>query len=122
MTPDRITAAAALADLLAAENNALQRLDFRAAVALLPAKDAAMAALTAACVQPWPPAAATVGRRLLALAAENRALLERAITVQTRVVGIVAQAARQQTGQSYAPNGQRPQPTRPPATTLSARA
>jgi hypothetical protein len=80
-----------LADVLELENVALKRLDFPAAVALVPAKEAALADLTN-------PSAPTIQRtalaqRLAGLASENHVLLERAIAVQTRVVRIVARAA-----------------------------
>jgi hypothetical protein len=126
MTADRLRAAAALADVLARENAALQRLDFPAAVALLAGKEAALANLTALGEamqhQPLPAEAAPLGRQLHALARENRALLERAITVQTRIVGIIARAARPPGGRSYAANGQHRQPRRPGAMALSAQA
>ncbi len=84
-------AAQHLADLLAQENAALKRLDFPAAVALVPAKEAALAELEKA------PRGSTnqtgLGQRLTALAMENQALLERAIAVQTRIVRIVARAS-----------------------------
>jgi hypothetical protein len=80
-----------LADLLAQENAALKRLDFLAAVALVPAKEAALAELEKA------PRGSTVqtglGQRLSVLAMENQALLERAIAVQMRIVRIVARAS-----------------------------
>jgi hypothetical protein len=82
-----------LADVLTQENDALKRLDFPAAVALAPAKEAALADLTK---QPGagapPPPLVALGRQLGRLAAENQALLERAIEVQTRIVRIVARA------------------------------
>jgi hypothetical protein len=83
-------AAQRLADLLTRENAALKRLDFPSAVALVPAKEAALAALEKA---PRGSTALTgLGQRLSALATENQALLERAIAVQTRIVRIVARA------------------------------
>ena len=82
-----------LADVLTQENEALERLDFAAAVALTPAKEAALAGLTQLPPQQkLSPPLLTVGRRLAALAAENHVLLERAIAVQTRIVRIVARA------------------------------
>jgi hypothetical protein len=90
MTDQHQEAAQNLADLLAQENAALKRLDFLAAVALVPAKEAALAELEKA------PRGSTsrtgLGQRLSALAKENQALLERAIAVQTRIVRIVARA------------------------------
>jgi hypothetical protein len=83
-------AARHLADLLAQENAALKRLDFLSAVALVPAKEAALAELEKA-----PKGSTTrtgLWQRLSELAKENQALLERAIEVQTRIVRIVARA------------------------------
>jgi hypothetical protein len=77
MTANWLHAAAALADVLARENAALQRLDFPAAVALVADKEAALANLAAhdeeMQQQPPPAEAVTLGRHLNALAAENRA-------------------------------------------------
>jgi hypothetical protein len=82
-----------LADVLTQENEALERLDFAAAVALTPAKEAALAGLTQLPPQQkLSPPLLTVGRRLAALAAENHVLLQQAIAVQTRIVRIVARA------------------------------
>nr|WP_294514238.1 hypothetical protein [uncultured Rhodopila sp.] len=79
-----------LADVLARENAALKRMDFPAAVALVPAKEAALAELT----RQAPPAAmrSPAIQTLAGLAEENRVLLERAIEVQTRIVRMVARA------------------------------
>ncbi len=123
MTGDRLQLAAALADVLAQENEALQRMDLAAAVALLPAKEAAVGAFSAA-VGPGagaapPAAAAALGRRLMTLVADNRVLLERAITVQTRIVGIVVKAARPAAPCSYGAKGE--QGAAPKAVALALR-
>ena len=55
MTPDRLKLAETLGEILAEENAALQRLDFGAAVALVPAKEQAFADLAAAAGGPLPP-------------------------------------------------------------------
>jgi hypothetical protein len=93
MSGDLLEIAQHLADVLLQENEALKRLDFSAAVALAPAKEAALADLTkqprATTLQP--PLIA-LGNRLNKLVTENQMLLERAITVQTRIVRIVARA------------------------------
>jgi hypothetical protein len=90
MSDERLEAAQRLADVLAEENEALKRLDFAAAVALVPAKEVALAELTQ---PPAPPLKRTaLEQRLGGLAAENQVLLERAIAVQTRIVRIVARA------------------------------
>jgi hypothetical protein len=94
MSNDILAAAECLADLLARENEALRLLDFAAAAALLPAKERALLELTRQprmAVTATPPAVAGQ-RRLIELAKENQALLERAIAVQTRVIRIVARA------------------------------
>lgn len=89
-----MAAAQRLADLLKQENDALKRLDFAAAVAFVPAKEAALAELTR---QPpavkLPPPQVALVRLLGKLATENQTLLEQAVTVQTRIVRIVARAS-----------------------------
>ena len=93
MSNDLLGAARHLADVLTQENDALRRMDFPAAVALVPAKEAALAELTRH-PEPTavPPPLAAQARRLAGLATENQTLLERAIAVQTRIVQIVARA------------------------------
>jgi len=97
MSDEMTTAAELLADTLAAENAALAALDLPAATALLAEKRRATQSLLSA-----PPAGATHRRaaeqaldRLRRLSEQNRALLERAIAVQGRVIEIVASAAMQ---------------------------
>src|SRR3954447_14586714 len=87
MTPTE--AAARLEAVLLAENEALERHDAVTATALLDEKLAAAKALSAEGLS------REMGERLCALAAENRRLLERAIKVQTRIIAIVARAAKQ---------------------------
>jgi hypothetical protein len=79
-----------LAEVLAQENAALKRMDFPAAIALVPAKEAALTAMA----RDAPPAAmrSPAIQTLAGLAEENRVLLERAIEVQTRIVRMVARA------------------------------
>jgi hypothetical protein len=93
MSNDLADVAQRLADVLARENDALKHMDFAAAVALVPAKEAALADLTK---QPRmhtiPPPLTRLGQRLGDLATENQLLRERAIAVQTRIVRIVARA------------------------------
>jgi hypothetical protein len=127
MADDVAKAAQRLADILAQENEALKRLDFKAAIALVPAKEAALFGLTKgkppAVITERNPALAALGRRLTGLSAENRSLLERAIAVQTRVVGIIARAAVPPASTDrYAANGSKNPPRRPAALALSARA
>ena len=98
MTHATIVAAKALAELLDRENAALRGLDFAAAVALLPEKQRAAEGFAAARLRPdgLPPHLRRelegVVLRLKGTAAENKQLLERAITVQGRVIGIVVKA------------------------------
>jgi hypothetical protein len=93
MSNDLLDAAKRLADVLTQENDALRRMDFPAAVAMVPAKEAALTELTK---QPAPntvaPPLAALAQRLAGLATENQMLLQRAISVQTRIVQIVARA------------------------------
>jgi|GEM_PF-655548 len=99
MTQDFETAAHRLADVLQQENDALTRVDYASAVALLPAKEAALLDLARQQPKAADARAAVKGRlvelqhRLAGLAGENKVLLQRAITVQTRILRIVASAA-----------------------------
>ncbi len=130
MTPALIDAAVALADTLAAENAALGGLDLARAASLLAAKERATEAFLAAqaaagLAAPSSAAAAAsgdLGRRLGALAEENRRLLERALAVQGRVVATVVRALPRGGDGFYRANGGLADPGRPVAITLSARA
>ncbi len=97
MTHDLLSATVRLAGTLEAENVALRALNLPAAVALLAEKQAATDAFDAA-RNAAPPVRSEALRgaasRLMSQADENRRLLERAIQVQTRVMGIIAGAAR----------------------------
>ncbi len=126
MTTQAIEAANRLADLLARENAALKRMDFPAAIALVPAKEAVLAEIT----RGGPPLTAasrshallSLGQRLRGLAEENRVLLERAMAVQTRILGIVARSvapARQ--GARYQRPNERMAPQRALALAVSTR-
>ena len=126
MTDDLAAAVTRLAAVLAQENAALAALDLPAIGALLPEKQAATAALTAA-------RAAAEGARtaerlrpdaaqLAALAAETRRLLERAMTVQTRIMGLVARALPVTAAPGYRAGGAPPATRSPIAFALSARA
>ena len=83
-------AATRLADTLAAENTALAALDLPLAVALLPQKQTAVAAFIDAA---HAPISRDLAERLRSLAQENKALLERAIAAQGRVIAVIARAA-----------------------------
>jgi hypothetical protein len=124
MNDDLVETVQHLANLLAQENDALKRLDFAAAVALAPAKEAALAELTK---QPPiaapPPPLIALGKRLGSLAAENQELLERAIAVQTSIVRIVARAGAPPPAVTrYGGQGRRPPSHRTGAMALSTRA
>jgi PHP family Zn ribbon phosphoesterase len=79
-----------LAEVLAQENAALKRMDFPAAVAMVPAKEAALAAMARDATTAATRSAAI--QALAGLAEENQILLARAIEVQTRIVRMVARA------------------------------
>ena len=105
MTTPLLSAAARLVQVLKAENTALQALDAPAAAALLEEKLAATRALAEAATQRpasarQTPESAGLALQLRDLAEENRRLLERAIQVQSRVLDMVARAARQGVAQS----------------------
>jgi hypothetical protein len=92
---------------LATENLALERLDLQAASLCLEEKQAAIAALPSG---PPPPSTTLleIARQLRSLGDENRRLLERAISVQSRVLSVVRAAAAGRGGDpSYRPGGAR---------------
>jgi len=89
-----IHAAHNLSDILEAENAALTAMDLAAATALLPAKQAATAALVAvhgAAVM-TDSDVRSAAERLRALVACNRTLLERAMLAQDRILSCIARA------------------------------
>lgn len=128
-----ILAGQRLAEALRAENEALAALDLRRAAGLATTKIAASDAFAAAYAAqakhgsapegPVREAAALLARRLEELGRENRRLLERAISLQSRVIETIATAALPKAGPpaGYGPPG-RQAPARPPALALSARA
>ena len=86
-----------LAEMLTAENAALRALDLPAVAALLARKLQAAEKFVQA--HGTPSAVATPALRIAALrlaeeAQQNRRLLERALTVQTRVLGLITGAVR----------------------------
>ena len=128
-----ILAGQRLADALRAENEALAALDLQKAATLatgkIAASDAFAAAYAAQAKHGAAPqgqvreAAAVLARRLEDLGKENRRLLDRAVSLQSRVIETIAGAALPRaTTQGYAPAGYRPSATRAPAFALSARA
>jgi hypothetical protein len=121
MNNDVVGAAQRLGDILAAENDALKRADYAAAVALGSAKEAALAALSAHTITASFPQA--LARRLRDLAAQNQEQLALAITVQTRVVQIVARAHVPPKAEArYAARAGKPAPYRAAALAVSTRA
>lgn len=116
-------AAAQLAEVLAAENAALDALDLPGAAALLTRKTRAAEAFIAACAA-TPRAAPPDAARLAHLAEENRRKLHRAITIQGRVIELIARAvprALRQAAPRYSTQGTVPI-SRVPAVAVSARA
>jgi hypothetical protein len=124
MSNDLIDAGERLAGVLEQENEALSRMDFSAAIALVPAKEAALAELTKHSISSAMATAPTgLGQRLGELAAENQTLLERAVAVQTRVVRIVARACTPHVDTAqYNRDGNRAPMPRTAALALSTRA
>ena len=119
-----IAAATRLADILARENAALHAMDLPAATALVAEKSTALAALATALHTDAPVLPSPLVARLRDLAAENQRLLETALTVQGRVLGVIARAAAQQAqrgGPRYGMGGGMAA-ARPAAIAISARA
>jgi hypothetical protein len=107
MTPELIAAAVRLADTLAQENRALTALHLPRAAGMLEAKTRALEAFAAAQILAEKGVAGALASdrrreaeqlaaRLRDLARENRRLLEHAIAVQGRVIGLVARAGPDQ--------------------------
>jgi hypothetical protein len=135
MTPDLIAAAEHLARVLETENAALAKFDLQRAAGLLFDKAAALDAFVAARTEARRGAAVpltevqrrsaeALTERLQKAAEDNRTMLERAMFVQSRVIGIfsrampralAAQAAR------YGANGRWAGPASTPALSLRSR-
>jgi ferric-dicitrate binding protein FerR (iron transport regulator) len=123
MNDDLIVAATRLADTLAEENAALAALDLPRAASILADKQRAAAGFIAAQSMPLSAARHDAIERVAALATENRALLERAMTVQSRVIGVIARAAAPAIEPSvYGAQGERRHAARAIAFTLSSQA
>ncbi len=118
------TAIRALCDVLRDENAALSAMDIPEANRKLPEKLAATDALVAALrgKPVLPDTSREDVARLDRLAAENRALLERAMAAQKRVIGCIARAVPRALGQTrpYLASGQRQPPAQMPPISLSA--
>lgn len=130
-----LAAGSRLADTLVAENEALARLDMPGAAALAAPKmraadafAAAFAAATKVGARPDGDAqrngAREMAARLEALGAENKRLLQRAISVQSRVIETIAAAALPRAANPvYGAAGRRPAaPRQAPALALAVRA
>jgi CHASE3 domain sensor protein len=96
VSQELIAAASHLADTLAEENAALTALDLPRAAALLADKQRAVTGFLAASNAPiaaqQDASFEAMVRRLQSLSDDNRALLERAIAAQGRVIGVIARA------------------------------
>lgn len=124
-----MVAAQRLAEALRAENAALARLDLAAAGELGEAKRAAAEAFAAAfaaarqaAARPGEAARAeaeAMVARLGELTAENRRLLERAIALQSRVIEVIAGAARPPGPGTYGARGRAAEPPTPPVSLLA---
>jgi hypothetical protein len=127
MSQELIAAARLLADTLAEENVALTALDLPRAASMLADKQRAVAGFLTACdaerTATLKATIAPLAQRLQSLSEENRALLERAIAVQGRVIGIVVRAAAPRVAASgYSAQGTPGHHARPTAFALCARA
>ncbi len=126
MTAELIAAAVRLADIIGQENQALRAMDLARAGTLLAAKQDATVCFVAA--QPAATFEADGGEtralaaRLRALAAENRILLERAIAVQGRVIGIVARAGRMELARAAPRYGAEGRLAEPPSVAVAVSA
>jgi hypothetical protein len=127
MSQELIAAASLLADVLAEENAALMALDLPRAASMLADKQCAVAGFLATCDAQNPAMSHAMleplARRLQSLSQENRTLLERAIAVQTRVIGVIAHAAVPAVAPAgYSARGATGRLARPTAFALFARA
>jgi uncharacterized protein YcfJ len=124
MNDEFALATTSLAEVLVAENAALTALDLPRAGAMLAAKTRAADAFVAARAVA-PNSVASAPRELCALVEENQRLLETAIKVQGRVIGIIAGAVRgalrDPAAMRYGAQG-RAAAVRPRALAISARA
>ena len=122
-------AATRLATILETENAALAALDFNQVAGFVNEKRAALEALNAVSPSPGTSPVATdaahqaVARRLQYATSENKRLLEQAITVQTRIMAVLAGAARQaQALPGYGATGHRARSVSTSAVALIVRA
>ena len=135
MSAELCAAGDVLAAILERENQALRALDLAGAGSLLADKMRAIDAFLTVQKQTQPIAIGSTERqqaealsaRLERLTAENRRLLDRAITVQGRVLGVIARAVPAPDGTGYRPSGRsggpgHGGPVRPTTLAFSARA
>ena len=126
MTSRLHDAARLLCEVLEAENLALARLDFGQVGAFQDDKRSALAALNGLAAEAADPTIAkdpVLGARLQLVAGENKRLLEQAIMVQTRVMAVLAGAARTaQAPIGYGSKGRRPSQAAAHAVALIVRA
>jgi hypothetical protein len=109
-----------LVAVLAAENAALEEMDLAAAGAMLPDRQAALDGLSS---NPAAPVPAALAGQLRDLAVTNRRLLERAMRVQSGIIGIVVSAIpKPPATTSYRPTGGPRSSNHARPHTLSARA
>ncbi len=118
--PNWLEAANTLAGVLQAENDALRAHRFNTAMALLPAKRAAIQSVESLTPAGPKQSLNEAVHRLDGLAAENRQLLNRSIGIQSQVIGIIAGAARLATNFGYGRSGK--SASRGGAFTLSSKA
>jgi flagellar biosynthesis/type III secretory pathway chaperone len=116
-----LLAVEALTSVLEEENQSLEALDFTAASRFFARKQSAVLALATVGPADDPPSLGAIAA-LRDAAAANRILLERAIAVQGRVLGILAQAARASGPVHYGACGTHAVSRTPHAFALSARA
>lgn len=132
MMQSLLIAGVRLAEALRAENEALVALDLPRAAGLAPAKQQAtdaFAAAYAACAKtgaraegPTRQATRDLTERLGALGLENRRLLERAISIQSRVIETIAGAALPRPTAGYGAAGRRTSPRATPSLAVATRA
>jgi hypothetical protein len=124
MTDDLNHAADCLADLLTLENDALAALDLPRAGAMVADKQAAIDSFTRLhMLTPDAPESRGIVERLQPLATRNRDLLERALLVQSQVIGIVARAMPRagHAGGRYGADGEMAAPRRAIPVAIAAR-
>ncbi len=125
MNEDLVSIAIRLAEVLQRENTALAALDLARAASMVAEKrfasDAFALAQSVTGELERQPKVIEVATRLRGLAEENRQLLERAIAVQSRGIGVIVRATPPTPTPRYAASGTLSRTVRPAALTLSTR-